>query len=56
MNPTTFLRLLWSHLANSTPDPETRLCLVRTMNVRPITGSVFGWQGCIASEVRSGSL
>mgnify|MGYP001580423905 CR=1 FL=1 len=45
MNPTTaFLRLLWSHLANSTPDPETRLCLVRTARARPITGGpIHGW-------------
>lgn len=41
---TTFLRMLWEHLANHTSDPQDRLCLVRTMTHRPITGGpIHGW-------------
>jgi hypothetical protein len=44
MNPTTFLRLLRTHLIACTTDPADRLCLVRTAKVRPIIGwLIHGW-------------
>lgn len=46
MNPTTtFLHLLWEHLAARTTEPAARLCLVRTAAVRPVTGNpLTGWR------------
>lgn len=41
---TTFLHLLWSHLVSHTTETQDRLCLVRTMARRPITGGpIHGW-------------
>lgn len=41
---TTFLRLLWEHLASVTTDPEARRTLLRTAARRPVTGGpIHGW-------------